>query len=85
MLPVALGFGEGGRILQPLGIAVVGGLSFSMLTTLFLVPALQVSYLEYRDRRRGRVAFSLPNQKWTEPQKQHQTNSSESVNREAEL
>lgn len=48
MLPVALGFGEGGRILQPLGIAVIGGLAFSMLTTLFIVPSLQVSYLNWR-------------------------------------
>ncbi len=48
MLPVAFGFGEGGRILQPLGIAVSGGLFFSTLFTLFLVPALQTTYLEWR-------------------------------------
>ena len=30
MLPIAMGFGEGGKILQPLGIAVAGGLGFSM-------------------------------------------------------
>ena len=48
MLPIAFGFGEGGRILQPLGIAVSGGLWISMALTLFLVPALQVSYLERR-------------------------------------
>lgn len=53
MLPIALGFGEGGRILQPLGIAVVGGLGFSVMLTLFVVPSLQVSYLEWRDRRGG--------------------------------
>ena len=51
MLPIALGFGEGGRILQPLGIAVSGGLWISMLLTLLLVPALQVSYLNFRNRR----------------------------------
>jgi HAE1 family hydrophobic/amphiphilic exporter-1 len=45
MLPVALGLGEGGRILQPLGIAVAGGLWVSMGFTLFVVPALQVAYL----------------------------------------
>ncbi len=50
MLPVAIGLGEGGRILQPLGIAVSGGLWVSMGLTLFLVPALQVSYLEWRSR-----------------------------------
>lgn len=45
MLPVAMGLGEGGRILQPLGIAVTGGLWVSMGFTLFIVPALQTSYL----------------------------------------
>jgi hydrophobic/amphiphilic exporter-1 (mainly G- bacteria), HAE1 family len=52
MLPVALGMGEGGRILQPLGVAVSGGLWISMGLTLFIVPALQVSYLEWLGRER---------------------------------
>jgi outer membrane protein TolC len=59
MLPIAIGFGEGGKILQPLGIAVAGGLSFSMVTTLFIVPALQVSWLEWsmaRKNRRGEAS-----------------------------
>jgi HAE1 family hydrophobic/amphiphilic exporter-1 len=51
MLPVATGLGEGGRVLQPLGIAVSGGLGISMSLTLLLVPALQVSLLEWRLRR----------------------------------
>ncbi len=51
MLPIAVGIGEGGKILQPLGIAVAGGLGFSMVTTLFIVPALQVSWIEYRESR----------------------------------
>lgn len=56
MLPIALGFGEGGRILQPLGIAVSGGLWISMGLTLLLVPALHVSYLEWKQRREARKA-----------------------------
>jgi HAE1 family hydrophobic/amphiphilic exporter-1 len=52
MLPIALGFGEGGRILQPLGIAVSGGLGVSMLLTLYVVPALQVSYLNWSEKRK---------------------------------
>ncbi len=40
MLPIALGFGSGASILQPLGIAVSGGLVFSALLTLFVVPAI---------------------------------------------
>lgn len=52
MMPIALGFGDGGRILQPLGIAVSGGLWVSMALTLLIVPALQVSYLERRARKK---------------------------------
>lgn len=48
MMPIALGLGDGGRILQPLGIAVSGGLWVSMLLTLLIVPSLQVSWLESR-------------------------------------
>jgi len=40
MLPIALGMGSGSNILQPLGIAVSGGLAISTLLTLFAVPAL---------------------------------------------
>lgn len=48
MMPIALGFGEGGKILQPLGISVSGGLWISMLLTLFLVPAAHVFVLSFR-------------------------------------
>ena len=40
MLPLALGMGEGSNILQPLGIAVSGGLMISTLFTLYAVPAI---------------------------------------------
>jgi len=38
MLPLALGIGEGSELMQPLAIAVVGGLTVSMLLTLIVVP-----------------------------------------------
>jgi multidrug efflux pump subunit AcrB len=38
MLPMALGLGEGGEQNAPLGRAVIGGLSFATLATLFFVP-----------------------------------------------
>lgn len=41
MFPIALGLGEGGAVLQPLGIAVAGGLWVSLIFTLYLVPALE--------------------------------------------
>ncbi len=40
MLPLALGFGEGAEILQPLAFVIVWGLSFSMLVSLILVPVM---------------------------------------------
>lgn len=40
MLPIAVGMGEGSNIVQPLGIAVSGGLLISTLFTLFMVPCI---------------------------------------------
>lgn len=44
MLPMALGFGEGGEQNAPLGRAAVGGLLVATFTTLFFVPVMY-SYL----------------------------------------
>jgi len=40
MLPLALGLGEGAEMLQPLAVTIVCGLSFSMLVSLLLIPAV---------------------------------------------
>lgn len=40
MLPIAMGFGEGGKTIQPLGLSVVGGLWVSGILTTFVIPAL---------------------------------------------
>ena len=40
MVPMALGLGEGGEQNAPLGRAVIGGLLFATLATLFFVPAV---------------------------------------------
>jgi multidrug efflux pump subunit AcrB len=40
MLPLAIGMDAGGRLMQPLAVAVVGGLLSSMLLTLVLIPCL---------------------------------------------
>jgi len=40
MLPMALAFGEGGEQNAPLGRAVIGGLLFATVGTLFLVPTI---------------------------------------------
>ena len=39
MLPLALAWGQGSEMLQPLAITIVSGLSFSMLVSLLLVPS----------------------------------------------
>jgi hydrophobe/amphiphile efflux-1 (HAE1) family protein len=41
-LPLAMGIGEGSELMQPLAIAVVGGLIVSTLLTLFVVPGAYV-------------------------------------------
>jgi multidrug efflux pump subunit AcrB len=40
MLPMALGLGEGGEQNAPLGRAVIGGLIFATIATLFFVPTV---------------------------------------------
>ena len=40
MLPMALGIGEGGDQIAPLGVAVIGGLLFSMFSTLLFLPLI---------------------------------------------
>ncbi len=37
---MAIGLGDGGEQTAPLGIAVIGGLLFSLVTTLFVLPLI---------------------------------------------
>jgi len=51
MLPIAFGMGEGGEILQPLGITVSCGLWFSTFLTILFIPL--VHYFVLRNKEKG--------------------------------
>jgi len=55
MVPMALGFGEGGEQNAPLGRAVIGGLLFATVATLFFVPSVFAIFHGRRERKRARA------------------------------
>jgi hydrophobe/amphiphile efflux-1 (HAE1) family protein len=67
MFPLALGMGDGGEFLQPLGIVVFAGLSVATLLTLFIIPCFYLllhdprwtSWLR-RSRRSARKSLRSP-------------------------
>ena len=51
LMPMALGFGEGAEMVQPVAIVCIGGLLYATLMTLFVVP-IMYSYLSKKEIRK---------------------------------
>ncbi len=59
MFPLALGLGQGGEFLQPLGIVVFSGLSLATLLTLFIIPCFYLLLHDLFGWRRGKKAVAI--------------------------
>ncbi|GAO30899.1 RND multidrug efflux transporter [Geofilum rubicundum JCM 15548] len=51
MIPLAMGVGEGAEIWQPMGVSIIGGLMFSTMITLVLIPVVYTLFGANRMRR----------------------------------
>jgi multidrug efflux pump subunit AcrB len=60
MVPMAIGLGEGGEQNAPLGRAVIGGLLFATVATLFFVPCVFSLIHGWLERRRHRALAAEP-------------------------
>ena len=71
MIPLSLGLGDGGEILSPLGVSIIGGLLGSTVVTLILVPVLYAIMDDAKKRRLMKKAsrtkkIQLLEEKWKE-------------------
>jgi len=53
LMPLAVSRGEGAEVMRPLGTTVIGGLAFSTLVTLVLVPVVYAIVEAYREKRKA--------------------------------
>ena len=59
MVPLAISSGEGSEIWKPMGIAVIGGLTFSMVLTLIVIPVVYSLFGTARMKRERKRAMEL--------------------------
>jgi len=59
-LPIAIGLGAGAEARRPLGIAVVGGLAFSQIVTLYITPVIYTYLDALQQRLRRRKKGTVP-------------------------
>ena len=57
MVPMSLGLGEGGEQNAPLGRAVIGGLLFATVATLFFVPSIFAMIHGHREAKQGERSY----------------------------
>ncbi len=61
MLPLAMSTGSGSEIWSPMGIAVIGGLIFSTIVTLVLIPVVYHIMLRRSEKRTKKVKYDFMN------------------------
>lgn len=55
MIPTALAFGDGGEMMQPLAVVIIGGLSVSTLVTLILIPTIYLIFDKLENKFNNRI------------------------------
>jgi HAE1 family hydrophobic/amphiphilic exporter-1 len=67
MVPMAIGGGEGSEMWRPMGVAVIGGLTFSTILTLLFVPTMYTIFAfngMRRKRKKIHEAIDRKNDEW---------------------
>ena len=64
ILPIAIGLGAGGEARAPLGVAVVGGMLFATLFTIFVVPVVYLGFAHLESRI---AAYFARRAQWSDP------------------
>jgi multidrug efflux pump subunit AcrB len=67
MFPLALGLGQGGEFLQPLGIVVFSGLALATLLTLFIIPCFYILLHDLAGKISGKKRSPVSTQQKTKP------------------